>query len=49
MTFNNSILVAKYICIIHKDDNKGKRIINNRLLLYPFNGIKLALINSGIG
>jgi hypothetical protein len=48
MTFKKSILVAKYICIIHKDD-KGKRIINNRLLLYPFNGIKLALINSGIG
>ena len=49
MTFNKSILVAKYIYIIHKDDNKGKKIINNRLLLYPFNGIKLVLINSGIG
>jgi hypothetical protein len=48
MTFNKSILVAKYI-YFHKNDNKGKKIINNSLLLYPFNGIKLVLINSGIG
>jgi len=29
MTFNKSILVAKYIYIyFHKNDNKGKKIIN---------------------